>query len=59
MNKFIMSVAIAIISIAVGFVVANLTKNLDWGLLTMAVVFVGYIMFAIYHGKRTKRLKVK
>ena len=59
MTKFIMSVAMAVIAIAVGFVVASMTKNLDWGMLATAVTFVGYIMFAIYQGKRTKRLKVK
>ncbi|QQO90196.1 hypothetical protein pEaSNUABM5_00054 [Erwinia phage pEa_SNUABM_5] len=59
MNKFIMSIAIAVIAVAVGFVIASLTKNVNWGMLTTAFVFVGYIMFAIIHGRRTKRLKVK
>lgn len=59
MTKFIMSVAMAVIALAVGFVVTSLTKNVSWGMLAAAVAFVGYIMFAIYQGKRTKRLKVK
>lgn len=59
MNKFIMTIAMAIVAIGAGFVVLSLYHDVRWGLLTAAVVFVGYIIFAVYQGKRIKALKVK
>lgn len=59
MTKFIISIAMVIIAFAVCAVVVSLTQNLDWGLLSAAIVFVGYILFAIYQTKRIKTLKVK
>lgn len=59
MTKFMLSLAVMVISFAVGLVTFSLTRNLNWAMLIATVVFVSYIGFAIYRWKKAKTIKVK